>query len=112
MNPAPASLNRFFNRRRLGYPTALMSPGLGFAWPSSLTSLRWTPQSSAQETVLSRDRRMQICSAQEAAGVSLSEVKEETAQPAGDMSSGSRPPPLVRGTNAKPLATRRTTWAN
>jgi hypothetical protein len=50
-------------------------------------------------------------------GVSRSEVKEETAKRAGDMSEGSRPVAFLSGINASMLAIRSThsqehAWAN
>jgi hypothetical protein len=89
------------SRRGLGCPTALMSPGLGFAWPSSLTSLRETTQASAQHRRIECKPRPPIRSSEVTQGVSSSEVKEETAKRAGDMSEGSRPVSLLSGNKTK-----------
>ncbi len=109
MIPAPVLGH---SRRGLGHPTALMSPGWRCARASSLTSLRQIPQPSALAKMVARNLQSPIGSAQEAAGVSLSEVKEETAKPAGDMSRGSRPPPLVHGATKVIKARRSNQWAN
>jgi hypothetical protein len=94
------------DRRRLGYPTPRMSPGCA----SSFISLRGIPQPSAQAVMFARKRRALTCSEQEAAGVSRSEIKEETAKRAGDIREGSRPLALVRGTNTKQVARRSKKW--
>jgi hypothetical protein len=99
------------DRRRLGYPTARMSP-CGLRPHSSFISLREIPQPSALATMLERNHRVQFLSAQVAAGVSRSEIKEETAQRAGDIRGGSRPPLLVRGPNTKQAARRSKKWAS
>jgi hypothetical protein len=104
----------FFSRqhlnksRGLGYPTPRMSPGCA----SSFTSLREIPQPSAQAVMFAHKRRALTCSAQEAVGVSRSEIKEETAKRAGDIRGGSRPLTLVRGANEKATAQRSKAWAH
>jgi hypothetical protein len=63
---------------------------------------------------LVRNLRSLRNSAQEAAGVSRSEIKEEARaqrQP-GDIRGGSRPLALGSGTNANASARRETTWAS
>ncbi len=100
----------FLMSRRLGHLTPRMSPGLGFAVPSSFISLREITQSSALQTTVECKQRAPIPSAQEAAGVSRSEIKEEPK--AGDIRGGSRPLTLGSGTNDKAIASRSTIWAN
>ncbi len=77
----------------------------------SFISLRGTPQPSALQTKVECNRGALRHSAQEAAGVSRSEIKEETAKPAGDIRGGARPPPIARGTTATKHK-RSTKWAN
>jgi hypothetical protein len=97
------------SRPGLGCLTALMSSAR-FA-VSSLTSLRETTQASAQHRSLIRNTRTPTRSSEVTQGVSRSEVKEETAKRAGDMSGGSRPVSLLSGTGIK-RAQGEKTWAN
>ncbi len=98
------------NRQGLGHHTARMSSA-GFA-VSPFISLRGIPQPSAQQILFAHNLRTPRCSAQEAAGVSRSEIKEETAKPSGDIREGSRSLTLGSGTNDKTIARRRTVWAH
>ena len=101
--------------RGLGYPTARMSPGLACGWASSFISLRGTPQPSASQALFARNFRTPQYSAQESAGVSRSEIKEEPK--AGDIRGGSRPLALGSGAVTSALSRQRQStkepiWAN
>jgi len=82
---------------RAGRTAPLMSPGLGDAQSSSLTSLRNTPRPPHPAQCLWRAHPTR--SGLVGMGARRSEVKEEpTAQPvAGDMSEGGYPSPPSRG---------------
>jgi hypothetical protein len=97
-------------RQGLGYPTPRMSSGWRFARASPFISLREIPQPLAQAKITARSLRALFRSAQEAAGVSRSEIKEEARakrQP-GDIREGSRPLPLGSGAKNR----RSTEWEN
>ena len=94
------------HRQGLGYPTPRMSSA-GFA-VSPFISLRGTPQPSALANVLARKVRSPFISAKEIAGAYRSEIKEETAKPAGDIRGGAHPLSLWSGTRNK----RRQVWAS
>ncbi len=110
MSTLVISRGRCLSRRRLGYPTSRMSSA-GFA-VSPFISLRGIPQPSAQAKEFARNLRLLTDSAQGAAGVSRSEIKEECGRSLqGDIREGSRPLALGSATNAR-AARGETKWAN
>jgi hypothetical protein len=88
-----------------------MSPALACGWRSSFTSLRETPLPPPLNVWFALNLGALTRSSEMTQGVSRSEVKEETAKRAGDMSEGLRPVAFLSETSIQ-NEQGETAWAN